>query len=192
MHEVLVELILALASLLDVRGARHAKLSPALETDRPRCYQTEIARDPPNERHCAVSRGASSMPYCFSISSMSASVSQIGTSAARVTLSFASMKRWSVSLRSLLLPTAGMMRAALSVAAFSLRVTMACEASANSGRAWDARALISSSLVKSACGQTAGMLSRKSATAAKRVVELALAARLSSSVPSLRKPSFVR
>ena len=55
---------------------------------------------------------------------MSSSVSQIGISIATVTLSLASMKRCSVSWRSLLLPTAGMMSAAVSVAAFSLRLMM--------------------------------------------------------------------
>jgi hypothetical protein len=37
-----------------------------------------------------------------------------------------------------------------------------------------------------------GTLSRKSASGAKRAVEAALAVRLSSSVPSLSKPSFAR
>ena len=61
---------------------------------------------------------------CASSAAMSFSSNQIGISIATVTLSFASMKCWSVSCRILSLPTAGMMRAAVSVAAFCLRFTM--------------------------------------------------------------------
>lgn len=109
----------------------------------------------------ADGRGASSMRCCCSRAAMSASVSQIGISIATVTLSLASMNRCSVSCRSLLLPTAGMMSAAVCVAAFSFRLTMMRDASAQLGVACEARAL-GSSRVKSSCGQVVGMLSRKS------------------------------
>src|ERR1700682_3998394 len=72
-----------------------------------------------------------------------------------------------------------MMSAAVWVAAFSLRLTMMRDTSANSGWACDARAFGSSSRLKRSCGHVVGMLSRKSATAAKRVSPV----RLSSSDP---------
>ena len=49
------------------------------------------------DRSAAPTRGASSMPCCFSSAAMSLSVSQIGISIATVTLSLASMNRCSVS-----------------------------------------------------------------------------------------------
>ena len=86
-------------------------------------------------------RGASSMPCCVSSAAMSVSRNQIGISIATVTLSFASMNRCSVSCRNLLLPTAGMMRAAVWVAALCFRLTTVRDASAHVWRACDARAL---------------------------------------------------
>ena len=74
------------------------------------------------------------------------------------------------------------------VAAFSLRLTMMRETSANEGCAWDARVFGSSSLRNSPCGQIVGMLSRKSARAVKR----ASPGRLSSNVPALTNSSFGR
>ena len=96
------------------------------------------------------------------------SVSQMGISIATVLESFASMKFCSVSCRSLLLPTAGMISAAVSVAVFSLRLMMRRLLSANAGCACEARAFGSSSLRKSSCGQVEGMFSRKVASASKR------------------------
>ena len=61
------------------------------------------------------------------------SSSQIGISIAMVTLSLASMNRCRVSWRSLLLPTARMLRSAVCVAAFSLRFTIISDASAHGG-----------------------------------------------------------
>ena len=57
----------------------------------------------------------------------------MGISIATVLESLASMKFCSVSWRSLLLPTAGMMSAAVAVAVFSLRLMMRRLISANAG-----------------------------------------------------------
>ena len=119
---------------------------------------------------------------------MSVSRSQIGISIATVTLSLQSMNRCSVSWRSLLLPTAGMMSAAVCVAAFCLRFTMMRETSAHAGVACDARALGSSSRRKRSCGHVVGMLSKKIGDGR----EVSVAARLSSSDPARRNSSFGR
>ena len=76
---------------------------------------------------------ASSMPYLVSSWVISSSVSQMGISMATVLELFASMKFCSVSCRSLLVPTAGMISAAVSVAVFSLRLMTRRLVSANAG-----------------------------------------------------------
>ena len=93
----------------------------------------------------------SAIPCWCSSAAMACSAGQIGISIATVTLSLASMNFCKVSWRSLLFPTAGMMRAAASVAAFCLRFTMMRETSANSGCAWDAGAFGSSSRRNRSC-----------------------------------------
>ena len=66
------------------------------------------------------------------------------------------MKFCSVSCRSLLVPTAGMMRPAVAVAVFSLRLMTMRSGLAKAGRACEARALGSSSRRKSSCGHVDG------------------------------------
>lgn len=82
--------------------------------------------------------GTSSRPCFASSAVMSSSLSQIGTSTASVTLSFASMNCWRRSCRRRLSPTVGITSAAARVAAFSFRFTMMRPTSANVGCACDA------------------------------------------------------
>src|SRR5438105_3410928 len=63
------------------------------------------------------------MPYCRSRAAMSSAPSQMGTSTATVTESLASMNLCKASCRSRLLPTAGMMSAAVRVMKFSFDIT---------------------------------------------------------------------
>lgn len=130
-------------------------------------------------------RGASLMWYSASSAVISASSSQMGISTATVTLSLQSMNRWRVSCLSLLLPTAGMINSAVSVAALRLLLMTMRGAFAQGGVACDARALGSSSRRKRSCGQVVGMLSKKSASRAK----LASPGRLSSSELLLARAS---
>src|ERR1700731_1952954 len=68
--------------------------------------------------------------------------------------------------------------------------TMSLSSARKSGASCELRA--PSSRRKRSCGQVWGIDSTKLASAEKREVELAPVARLSSSVPSLRKASFAR
>jgi len=87
-------------------------------------------------------------------------------------------------------PTEGRISEAVSVAVFCRSTTIRRAALMNAGSSCELRA--PSSRLKRSCGQAVGIDSRKSATGAKRAVEAALVARLSSSEPSRRKASFAR
>jgi hypothetical protein len=139
-------------------------------------------RSPVIARSASPSRRVSSIPCASSSNAMSSSVSQIGISIATVTQSLMGINRCSVSCRNLLLPTAGMMNAAVSVAPLCFEFTTMRETSANDGSACEARAFGPSSRRNRSCGQVVGTLSRKSAS----VRDLASPRCLSSSVPERR------
>jgi hypothetical protein len=80
--------------------------------------------------------------------------------------------------------------AAVSVAAFCLLTTMSLSSARKSEASCEPRP--PSSRWNRSCGHVWGIDSRKSARGEKRAVEVAPDARLSSSVPSLRKASFAR